>query len=47
MKRKKEVSYFIKIDKDEKKITVLAENEEILLMKLFRRSDKFFSNISN
>ena len=30
MKRKKEVSYFIKIDKDEKKITVLAENEEIL-----------------
>ena len=30
MKRKKEVSYFIKIDKDEKKITVLAENGEIL-----------------
>ena len=30
MKRKKEVSYFIKVDKDEKKITVLAENGEIL-----------------
>ena len=30
MKGKKEVSYFIKIDKDEKKITVLAENGEIL-----------------
>ncbi|ASG27412.1 hypothetical protein RN84_08115 [Fusobacterium nucleatum subsp. nucleatum] len=30
MKRKKEVSYFIKIDKNEKKITVLAENGEIL-----------------
>ena len=30
MKRKKEVSYFIKIDKGEKKITVLAENGEIL-----------------
>ncbi|WP_338948096.1 hypothetical protein KST87_03115 [Fusobacterium nucleatum] len=30
MKRKKEVSYFIKIDKDEKKITVIAENGEIL-----------------
>ena len=30
MKRKKEVSYFIKIDKAEKKITVLAENGEIL-----------------
>ena len=30
MERKKEVSYFIKIDKDEKKITVLAENGEIL-----------------
>lgn len=29
MKRKKEVSYFIKIDKDEKKIIVLVENEEI------------------
>ncbi|MCG6843089.1 hypothetical protein [Fusobacterium nucleatum] len=30
MKGKKEVSYFIKIDKAEKKITVLAENGEIL-----------------
>ncbi|WP_338971892.1 hypothetical protein KSU09_03380 [Fusobacterium nucleatum] len=30
MKGKKEVSYFIKIDKGEKKITVLAENGEIL-----------------
>ena len=30
MERKKEVSYLIKVDKDEKKITVLSENEEIL-----------------
>ena len=30
MERKKEVTYFIKVDKDEKKITVLAENGEIL-----------------
>ena len=30
MERKKEVSYLIKVDKDEKKITVLAENEEVL-----------------
>ena len=30
MERKKEVSYLIKVDKDEKKITVLAENGEIL-----------------
>lgn len=30
MERKKEVSYFIKINKDEKKITVLTENGEIL-----------------
>ena len=30
MKGKKEVSYFIKIDKAEKKITVIAENGEIL-----------------
>ena len=30
MERKKEVSYLIKVDKDEKKITVIAENGEIL-----------------
>ncbi|QQB73746.1 hypothetical protein I6H56_10575 [Fusobacterium canifelinum] len=30
MERKKEINYFIKIDKDEKRITVLAENGEIL-----------------
>ena len=30
MERKKQVTYFIKVDKDEKKITVLAENGEIL-----------------
>ena len=30
MKRKKEVNYLIKVDKDEKKITVIAENGEIL-----------------
>ena len=30
MERKKEVSYLIKVDKDEKKITVLSENEEVL-----------------
>ena len=30
MESKKEVNYHIKIDKDEKKITVLAENGEIL-----------------
>jgi len=30
MERKKEVSYLIKVDKDEKKITVVAENGEIL-----------------
>ena len=30
MERKKEVSYLIKVDKDEKKITVIAENEEVL-----------------
>jgi len=30
MERKREVSYLIKVDKDEKKITVLAENGEIL-----------------
>ena len=30
MERKKEVNYLIKVDKDEKKITVIAENGEIL-----------------
>ena len=30
MERKKEINYFIKINKDEKRITVLAENGEIL-----------------
>ena len=30
LERKKEVSYLIKVDKDEKKITVIAENGEIL-----------------
>ena len=30
MERKKKVSYLIKVDKDEKKITVIAENGEIL-----------------
>ena len=30
MERKKEVSYLIKVDKDEKKITVISENGEIL-----------------
>lgn len=37
MERKKEVSYLIKVDKDEKKITVIAENGEILLMKPFQK----------
>jgi hypothetical protein len=30
MERKKEVSYFIKVNRDENKITILAENEEVL-----------------
>lgn len=30
MERKKEINYFIKIDKEEKRITVLTENEEVL-----------------
>ena len=30
MERKKEVSYLVKVDKEEKRITVLTENEEVL-----------------
>lgn len=30
MERKKEVTYFIKVNRDENKITILAENEEVL-----------------
>ena len=30
MERKKEISYFIKVNRDENKITILAENEEVL-----------------
>ncbi len=35
MERKKEVNYYIKVDKDEKKVTVLAENGEILYDETF------------
>lgn len=35
MERKKEVNYFIKVEKDEKKVTVLAENGEILYDETF------------